>query len=449
MTRTSKRWLRGLLPAALFVVVALALDRAAPSAHEWIGDRYWPQWRGPHADGTSPTATPLLEWSETKNVRWKTEIPGRGHSTPIVWGDRLFVTTAVPVSVSGDGQHAPRGGLQQRGRHRFVVLALDRKTGKTVWERVATETEPHEAGHFENSSWASSSPFTDGESLFAYFESFGLYAYDMNGTLRWQKDFGDKHMRNQFGEGSTPALHGNAIVVVWDHLNGESFIAGVDKRDGHELWRVPRQEIDTWATPLILEVNGRPQVIVPAMRRIRGYDLETGAVVWEGPGLTMNPIPSPVFADGLVFLMSGFQGNALRAIRVADARGSIDGTSAVAWTLDRDTPYVPSPIVSDGVLYFLKTNSGLLSAFDARSGKPHFQNQRLDGLPDVFSSPVAARGRVYFTGRDGVTLVIKSGPAFEVLAKNTLDDGFDASFALVDSEMFLRGHKFLYAIAAP
>jgi outer membrane protein assembly factor BamB len=163
----------------------------------------------------------------------------------------------------------------------------------------------------------------------------------------------------------------------------------------------------------------------------------------------MNSIPSPVYDEEMVYLMSGFQGNDLRAVRIAQARGNIDGTSAVAWSFDRDTPYVPSPILSDGVLYFLKTNSGILSAFDAKTGKPHYQNQRLDGLPNVFSSPVASRGRVYFTGREGSTLVIRSGPTFEVLAKNTLDDGFDASPAMVDNEMYLRGYKHLYSIAEP
>jgi outer membrane protein assembly factor BamB len=419
---------------------------SVPTAQQTDMSRFWAQWRGPHATGVSSTANPPLEWSETKNIKWKVEIPGRGSSSPIVWGDRVFVMTAVPVDVQGDAQHAPRGGLQQRGVHRFVVLAIDRKTGRTVWERVATEQEPHEAAHFENGTWASGSPITDGQMVFAYFESFGLYAYDMNGTLLWKKSLGEKRMRNQFGEGSTPALHGNTLVIVWDHLNGKSFIVALDKRDGKELWRAPREEIDTWATPLIIEVNGRPQVIVPAMRRNRAYDLADGHVVWESQGLTMNPIPSPVYADGMVFLMSGFQGNDLQAIRVSDARGNIDGTSALVWSLDRDTPYVPSPVLTDGILYFLKTNSGILSAFDAKTGKPHFQNQRLDGVPNVFASPVAARGRVYFPGREGTTLVIRSGSTFEVLAKNVLDDGFDASPALVDTEIFLRGHKYLYCI---
>jgi len=434
---------------ALIAAVPLALFPAVPEAQSSEAGRYWPQWRGPHANGVSHTAAPPLEWSETKNIRWKVEIPGRGSSTPIVWGDRLFLTTAVPVGVTGDAQHEPRGGLKPRGVHRFVVRAIDRQTGRTIWEQVAAEQEPHEAGHFENSTWASSSATTDGQSVFAYFESFGLYAYDMNGKLLWQKDLGDKRMRNQFGEGSTPALHGNTLVVVWDHLNGESFIAALDKRDGRELWRVPREEIDTWATPLVLEVNGRAQAIVPAMRRIRAYDLETGAVVWDGDGLTMNSIPSPVYDEEMVYLMSGFQGNDLRAVRIAQAKGNIDGTNAVAWSFDRDTPYVPSPILADGVLYFLKTNSGILSAFDARTGKPHYQNQRLEGLPNVFASPVASRGRVYFTGREGTTLVIRSGPAFEVLATNTLDDGFDASPVLVDNEIYLRGYEHLYSIAEP
>ena len=436
---------RRLLAIILTVIAATIAHLSAQSPVS----QNWPLWRGANMTGVSSSANPPLEWSETKNIKWKVEIPGRGNATPIVWNDRLYVLTAAPVGFAGDAQHAPRGGLTPRGLHRFMVMALDRRTGKTLWERVATEAEPHEASHTDNGTWASSSPMTDGETLFAYFESFGLFAYDLNGTLKWKKDLGDKRMRNQFGEGSTPALFGNTIVVVWDHLNGEgSFITALDKRDGRELWRVARQEIDTWATPLILEVNGKPQVIVPAMRRNRAYDLATGAVIWESDGLTMNPIPSPIHADGMVFLMSGFQGNDLKAIRVADATGNIDGTPHMVWSLDRDTPYVPSPILVDGILYFLKTNSGILTAVDAKNGKPHYQNQRLEGVPNVFASPVSAQGRIYFPGREGTTIVIKAGPTYEVLATNTLDDGFDASPALADGEIFLRGQKFLYAIAA-
>ena len=427
---------------SIFILTTTLLAQAPDTS------RYWAQWRGPQASGVSSTADPPLEWSETRNLRWKVQIPGRGFASPVVWGDRVFVVSALPVGATGDVQHAPRGAVTPRGVHRFMVLAIDRKTGKTIWERVAREQEPHEGSHVDNGSWASSSPITDGERVYAYFESFGLYAYDFEGKLLWEKDLGDKRMRMEFGEGSTPALHGNTIVVVWDHLNGDgSFIVALDKRDGKELWRVPRPEIDTWATPLILDVNGRPQVIVPAMERIRSYDLASGSVVWEGDGLTMNAIPSPVYEDGLVFLMSGFRGNDLRAVRVNEAKGNIDGTSAVAWSFDRDTPYVPSPIVVDGILYFLKTNNGVLSAFDAKTGKPHYQNQRLDAVPNVFASPVSAQGRIYFPGREGTTMVIRSGPAFQVLATNVLDDAFDASPALVDGELYLRGLRSLYCIA--
>ena len=426
---------------SIFILTATLLAQTPDT------DRYWAQWRGPHHSGVSPTANPPLEWSEAKNVRWKVAIPGRGFASPVVWGDRLFVLTAVPMEIAGDAQHAPRGAVTPRGVHRFVVLALDRKTGKTIWERVAREQEPHEGSHVDNGSWASSSPITDGERVFAYFESFGLYAYDFHGKLLWEKDLGDKRMRNEFGEGSTPALHGNTLVVVWDHLGGESFVVALDKRDGKELWRVPRKEIDTWATPLVVEVNGRAQVVVPAMERVRSYDLATGDLVWESEGLTMNTIPSPIFSNGLLYLMSGFRGNDLKVIRVADARGNIDGTSAIVWTLDRDTPYVPSPVLVDGILYFLKSNSGILNAVDAKTGTPHYQNQRLDDVPNMFASPVSAQGRIYFPGREGTTLVIKSGPTFEVLAKNALDDGFDASPALVDNEIYLRGYRYLYAIA--
>jgi outer membrane protein assembly factor BamB len=417
-------------------VVAVGWSLRASTVAE--ADRYWPQWRGPHATGVSKVATPPAEWSETKNVRWKVAIPGRGSSTPIVWGDRVFLSSAVPQT---GGPRAQAGVV-----HKFVVMAIDRQTGKIAWERVAKEEAPHENSHPENGTFASSSAVTDGERVYASFESRGIFAFDMNGAPVWQKDLGDKSMRNTFGEGSTPALHGNRLVVVWDH-QGQSFIVTLDTRTGAEVWRQPRSEIDTWATPLVVVVNGRPQVIAGAMNRITSYDLETGLVVWHTAGLTMNPIPSPVFDNGMAILMSGFRGNSLKAIRLADARGDITGTSAIRWTFDRDTPYVPSPLLYDGVLYFLKSNNGILSAFDAATGTPHFQLQRLEAVPEVFASPVGAAGRVYIPGRDGKTVVLKQGKTFELLGVNTLADGFDASPALVDSEIYLRGYRSLYCIA--
>jgi outer membrane protein assembly factor BamB len=422
----------------------LALGAHGAQSPSQTAERFWPQWRGPHATGVSKTAMPPVQWSDTKNVRWKVEIPGRGSSSPIVWGDRVYVLSAVPAEIPIAESHTPRGASPSK--HRFVVLAIDRATGRVVWERTARDEAPHEKAHPQNGSWASASAMTNGEILIAPFESRGVYAYDMNGTLLWQNDLGDKSMRNQFGEGSTPTLFRNRLVLVWDHTAG-SFITVLDARTGKEIWRQTRDEIDSWATPLVLERDGKAQVIVAGMNRVRSYDLETGEIVWHTAGLTMNPIPSPVADDALVYLMSGFRGNSLKAIRVAGAKGDITGTDAIQWTLERDTPYVPSPLLYDGILYFLKSNNGILSAYEARTGKPHFQLQRLPAIPDVFASPVGAAGRIYITSRDGTTVVLKHGPTLETVAENKLSDGFDASPALVDREIYLRGYKYLYSIA--
>jgi len=432
----------------LAIAAATGVAQSGGAAGAAARERFWPQWRGPFATGVSRSATPPTEWSETKNIRWKVEIPGRGSSSPVIWGDRMFVLSAVPIGVDAAASHAPRGGLPQRDRYRFVVMALDRRTGKTVWERVARRssrtrrrtatTAPTRPARRSPTASAS----TRGSSR------RGCTSTTWKGKLLWSKDLGDKKMRNQFGEGSTPVLAGDRLVIVWDQIApGGSFVVSLDASDGRELWRVARDEIDTWATPLVVEHEGRRQAVVPGKNKIRSYDLENGSVVWESKGVTMNPIPSPVFGDGLVFVTSGFQGNNLKAIRLASAKGDITDTGAIVWTLDRDTPYVPSPLLYDGILYLLKTNSGLLSAFDARSGTPHYQLQRLDGVPEVFASPVGAGGRVYIAGRDGVVLVIRNAGKYEVLASNKLDDGFDASPALADDAIYLRGYRNLYAIA--
>ena len=419
---------------------AVALASLTPAAAP--GDNFWPHWRGPLATGVSTSAKPLVEWGESKNVRWKVEIPGRGSSTPVVWGDRVYLLTAAPVGAELAASHATT-----RGPMRYMVMALDRKTGKTVWERTAREEAPHEGTHQQFGTYASSSAVTDGEVLIASFESRGIYAYDMNGKQLWTVDLGDKRMRNEFGEGSTPALHKERIFVVWDH-QGESFIAALDRKTGKEVWRKNRQEIDSWATPLVVEHGGKAQVVTGAQNRVRSYDADTGEMVWEAAGLTANPIPSPVAADGMVYLMSGYRGNNLKAVRLAEAKGDITGTPALAWSADRDTPYVPSPLLYDNVLYFLKGNTGVLSAFDAKSGKPHYQVQRIEGVPNVFASPVGADGKIFVLGQDGSAAVIKHGPTYEILATNKLDDRFDASPALADGEMYLRGYKYLYCVAA-
>jgi outer membrane protein assembly factor BamB len=274
----------------------------------------------------------------------------------------------------------------------------------------------------------------------------------MDGDLQWSKDLGRMQTSNQFGEGSSPALYGNVVVVNWDH-EGDDFIAAFDKTTGNELWREPRDEKTTWGTPLIIEHNGGAQAVIGATGSIRSYDLATGKQLWEAGGLTPNAIPSPVGTGDMVYLTSGFRGQALKAIRLG-ATGDIEGTDAIVWELGRGkgTPYVPSPLLYDNRLYFVSGNEALLSCYDARTGElMTAKPQRIDGPRGVYASPVAADGRIYLVGRDGVTAVIKhvTEPRenFEILATNELGEGIDASPALAGSELFLRGHEHLYCIA--
>jgi outer membrane protein assembly factor BamB len=255
-------------------------------------------------------------------------------------------------------------------------------------------------------------------------------------------------IRYSFGEGSSPGLHGNTLVLIWDNEGDDSFIVAVDKRTGEELWRKPREEQTSWTTPLIVEDTAdRIHVITSATGQVRSYDLATGEMLWTIGGMTFNAIPSPIYADGIVYLMSGFRGNALKAIRLAEAKGDVTGSSAVLWEFNQDTPYVPSPLLYDGILYFLKSNNGLLSALDAKTGKVHYGPTRVEPLTNLYASPVGAAGKVYVSDRRGYTVVLEAGPTYQVVATNKLDDAFDASAAVVGDEIYLRG-KNLYCIAA-
>lgn len=398
--------------------------------------------------GVSPTGDPPIEWSEQKNVRWKVEIPGRGSATPVVWEDRIYVLTAVPVGKQRSQEEvswSKNRGVEAPTHHEFVVLALSREDGSVVWRQTSRTEIPHE-GKQQNNSYASASPITDGEHVIASFGSRGLYCYDMDGNLQWEKDLGNMRTRFSYGEGASPALAGDTIVLTWDHL-GQSFIVALDKNTGKELWRSSRDEITTWATPLIVEHGGKQQVITTGTNKVRSYDLTTGEIVWESPGLTMNAIPTPVESGGVVYVTSGYQGNAAWAIRLSDAKGVIEGTSAVVWEHHRDTPYVPSPLLYGDNLYMIKSNSGILTNLNTHTGQSHYGPLRLKGISRIYASPVGAAGRVYIVGRDGNALVVEDSTEYRVLASNRLDDGFDASPAIVDNEIYLRGYRYLYRIS--
>ncbi len=351
---------------ATFVFVVLVLSTRLPAAD---GDRFWPQWRGPLLTGAALHGNPPVAWSETKNVKWKVEIPGKGSGTPVIWADTIFVLTAIPTEKRAPGAPiADKAGrppdIKPEFVQRFTILAINRKDGKTLWQRSLREELPHDGTHATNT-WASASALTDGEHVYAFFGSRGLYALDMKGNVKWEKDLGDMTIKLGFGEAASPALHGDRLVVNWDH-EGESFIVALDKRTGKELWRTPREEKTSWSTPLVVEVGGRAQVITSATGRVRSYDLATGELLWHATGMTANVIPTPVHSDGLVFLTSGFRGNALLAVRLAEARGDITNSPAIVWRYDRDTPYVPSPLLYGGQLYVLKSNNGILTVVRSR-----------------------------------------------------------------------------------
>ena len=423
----------------------------------------WPSFRGPLSTGVAPDADPPVEWSETTNVAWKVAIPGRGTSTPVIWGDQVFLLTAIPEEAApgapgtaaepskADPGRPGRGGGGGGGMverptvpQRFTVLSLDRATGRKRWEQVARVQVPHE-GHHKDHGFASATPATDGSHLIVSFGSFGLYGYDLSGKKLWEKDLGDMRTRNSFGEGSSPALDGNTVVVLWDH-EGDDFIAAFDKRDGKELWRQKRDEPTGWCTPLIVSVGGRKQVVVNGTNRARGYDLATGEPLWEIAGQTANAIPSAVADASRVYLMSGFRGAALQAINLGRT-GDLTGTDALAWTHAKNTPYVPSPLLYGDLLYFWSGNSAILSAFDTATGRPAFEAERIPGLNGIYASPLGAAGRVYLVGRDGNTVVARRGAKPEILATNRLDDGFDASPAAVGTQLFLRGRESLYCLS--
>lgn len=515
----SQTYLSAFLLMVMVVSVVEAFEKPTANTN-------WPAWRGPLATGEAPKADPPTEWSETKNIRWKADIPGRGHATPIIWGDRIYIQTAVETQTDAPdakddkasddapppdrprrgGDRPPRrprdsdapseaplpniqtlqdadaqppdqppppgeppppsegqrrrrppggpgggrggfGGPRSAPKHLFdfQVLALDRKTGKIVWTTSVKEDRPHEAGH-NDASQASNSPVTDGENLYPYFGSRGLHCLSLDGTIKWSVDLGKMKTRNGFGEGSSPVLHGDTIVIDWDH-EGDDFIAAFDKRTGKQKWKVVRDEHTTWSTPIVIEADGKPQVVVSATNFIRAYDLKTGKEAWRCKGMTDNVIPSPMAAGGLLYAISGFRGAALLAIRYAGASGDISDSSAIAWKYAKDTPYVPSGLLYNDRLYFLENTRPMLTCLDAQSGKPVFTKQRLSGLDTIYASLIGAGGHVYIAGRNGTTLVLKDGPTLDVVATNKLDDEFDASLAAVDGDLYLRGSSHLYCIA--
>lgn len=398
--------------------------------------------------GVAPTGDPPLEWSEAKNVRWKVAIPGLGHSSPVVHGDRIYLMTAIDTGEEGEStaleEANPRSKPPPTSVHQFLVMALDRSDGKMAWSTVVKETVPHEGGHNSNSP-ISSSPVTDGERIYANFGSHGLYCLSVDGNIEWAVDMGLMRTRYQYGEGSSPAVHGDTLIVNRDQ-EGDSFIAAFNKRTGEELWHRPRDEATSWGTPIVASVDGREQIIINGFVASRGYDLQSGELVWSLPGMSELCIPTPIYVEGVVHLMSGYPESSLQAVRLSGAEGNLTGSDNVLWSHGRNASYVSSPLIYGDYIYFIRLLNGVLSCLDARTGHVQYEGQRL-GMRVVLSSLVGAGGRIYVVSQEGMTKVIKVGPSFEELAANQLDDAFDASPAIAGDELYLRGREFLYCIA--
>ena len=433
-----------LLASCLWLLVS-----GPPVAPQGAEAPSWPQWRGPLGTGVAPGADPPLTWSESSNVRWKTPLPGLGHASPVVWKDTVFVTTAIPVGEPGEPRPEDAPGahhnLRVTQRWRFAALAVDLATGRTLWQRDLHEAFPPEGGHVTGS-YASASPVTDGERLFAFFGSNGLYALDASGEVLWQRDLGRMHTKHGHGEGSSPALFGDTLLVNWDHER-ESFLAAFDARTGEERWRTDRDELTSWTSPIVVEVDGAAQVVVSGTQRIRGYDLDSGRVLWECGGLSHNVVATPVASGGMLFAASSYEKQALVALRLEGAEGDLSDTDHVAWVRRRATPYVPSPLLYDDALYILHHYQGMLARLDPTTGEEAHRPLRIEGVHDVYASPVGAAGRVYLTDRSGVTVVLSHEERPRILARNHLDDRFSASAAVVGRDFVLRGERFLYCLS--
>ncbi len=416
-------------------------------------DANWPQWRGPASTGVSPEKNLPVEWSSTKNVKWKTPVPGRGHSSPIVWGKKVFLTTAIEGGVVPgakatthiiEGQvfiHPDSVGGDRK--HTFKVLCLDKETGKLLWEQTAYEGTPYDDRH-RKSSFASSTPATDGQHVYAFFGSEGLYCYDMNGKLIWKASLG-KLGTLGMGTGTSPVLYENFVILQCDEEEGKaSFIVALDKKTGKEVWRTPRKVQASWATPILARTSKRTELITSGNEFIIAYDPANGKELWQSKGVESNAIPTPVAGGETVFVVAGFPTKIALAIRLGGMGQLSD--SNILWKYAKGTAYVPSPILYGDYLY-LTTDRGILTCLDAKTGKVIYEGGRVP-IPATFTaSPVAFDGKILLTSEDGDTFIIKAGAQHEVLRTNSLDEPVYASPALADGKIFIRGEKNLYCIS--
>ncbi len=441
-------------PSFLICSFAILTVQLQPSFADDNGSHNnWSQWRGPLNSGVSESADPPVTWSETENIKWKVAIDGDGTSTPIIWEDRVFVLAAIKTNEKDasipDPKDQPKTNFfdikRPNAKHKFTVLCLDRSTGNELWRDTAITKIPHEGAHNDND-FASASPTTDGERLYCWFGSAGLFCYDLDGTKLWDRELGEARVGSSLGEGCSPVVYEDKLVIVRDHSH-KGAIEVCNAKTGDTVWKKDRDEDNAWATPMVLEHSGKTQVITAASNFVRSYDLNTGDVIWQCSGLTGNVTPCPVVDGDYVICMSGYKGHAAIAIPLTET-GDISGSEKILWKAEKGTPYIPSPLLYGDLLYINQSNQGILRCLNSKTGEIVFGPQRLSGVSNIYASPVGAAQRVYITGRAGTTLVLKHSKKFEVIATNRLKERFDASPAVAGRQLFLRGEKSLYCIEA-
>ncbi|MFP5260679.1 MAG: PQQ-binding-like beta-propeller repeat protein [Blastocatellia bacterium] len=439
-----------------FIVYLLALSVFDPCAARASGEgSNWPQWRGPAGQGVSEEKGLPTEWSDTKNVEWKTPIPGRGHSSPIVWGNRIFLTTAVEGPTVPD--HKPyKHMIRDREfthpdwtgsdhSYTFKLICVHADTGKIVWERTAYDGPVFDHRHRRNT-YASPTPTTDGKYVYAFFGSEGLYCYDFNGKAVWKASLGGIPQLGM-GPGSSPVIYGNLLIVTADQDGGESsYITALDKATGRQVWKTPRNNHASWATPVLVKTDRRVELVVSGSETAVSYDPATGKELWRCKGVESHAIPTPVVSGDIAVLSAGSQAKRAMAIRLGGT-GDITDSANILWKYQKGTAYVPSPILYGDYVY-LMTDAGILTCIDVKTGEVKYEGGRVPVPAKFMASPVAFDGKILLTSEDGDTFVLKAGPTFEVVRTNSLAEPVFASPAIARGKIFIRGERNLYCIGA-
>lgn len=432
----------------LAFIVCLLLGSTPVSAQS-----NWPQWRGVGGQGISSETNLPTEWSDTKNLRWKATIPGRGHSSPIVWGSRVFLTTSIEGAVIPGAEAVRHVHKGQEYRHpdsvggdrayTLKLLCLDLSSGKLLWEKTVYEGRVYDDRHRKNT-YASSTPVTEGKYVFLSFEAEGLYCYDFEGKRIWKSSLG-KIAKGGMGHGTSPVLYGDLLILQCDQEYGEgSFIAAVDKKTGKEVWRTARDQRRSWATPLLISIGDRTELVTSGPDRIISYDPKTGKELWRAPGVESNPIPSPVAGKDMVFVAAGSSAKRVLAIRLGGS-GDLTDSPNVVWRYDKGAAYVPSPLFYNDYLY-LMTDAGAITCLEAVSGKVIYQ-ARMPVAAQFTASPIGFDGKIMLVSEDGDSFILKAGPEPQVLNANQLGEPVYASPAIANGNILIRGDKNLYCIS--